>query len=401
MATKIDNGVEHVATPFSASTIYEQEALGSAPAYELQLKRKSANSIPATVKSSKPSHTISLENGTNDIGPSPASNYLAAESKVETITNSILSSNQANVIQNREVVNVNGNSISLPRSQIPSSFNQLEDVTIRPGTALRVDSNIKLSSPSFPFGDTAPFVAVRDDRNTEFSSTTPSQTVITLSSSASVQDDFNLPTSTPASSNATIDCIEIPGSNYHQIPSISPSKEKWDKLALDCTIKLAESKFDEPGWREGVPLDDFVVVVKEHFTDLKATNWYSSQTILAWRASLTIPSNWIVILDDEDLKKFPISERITDIIQIRFENERRHWTVVCLSIKNWRVTYYDSFLGIGNKTSDDLNMKSACTYLVNAVQSKYPKHGVTLPSQDPPMSATVSYVQTIFQHTQY
>ena len=404
MTTGTDRGDEHDATTSSyTSSIHEQEALGSNPALEPLLKRKFVDPIPETYKSSRPRHAATLENGTNDTQPSLDSVHLVAESKVDAITISNLSSNTANVIQTLETIHVNDNQITLPTSQIPLSLYERgnlsyhrENFAIFPETPLQVDPEIKLSSPSVPFEGNVPDVALHRVQNTESlsaresSSATPNPTVMTMSSSASVQDHSSLPNRTSASSVTTLDGMENPSSHNYQTTSNPLSKDNINKLVLECTIQLAESKFDDPEWREGVPLDEFVVVLGEHFTDLRPPNWYSAQTILAWRASLSIPSNWIVVLDDEDPNKFPISETITDIVQIRLEEERKHWTVVHLSIKDWTTTYYDSYLGKGSKTGDDLNMKSMCTGLVETVLSKFPKHGIILPSWDPLMSAKVS-----------
>ncbi len=145
---------------------------------------------------------------------------------------------------------------------------------------------------------------------------------------------------------------------------------------------------ESPGFEHGVCLDENIMVTTEVLADFRPREWYSWQTIAAWRASVAIPSTWIVRLPDETRTKVPISRKVTDVIAVSHEKKRCHWTLVHLSIENWTVTYYDSYLGMG---SDDLyNMTMGCNQLVGMVRDGYTENGIALPSEDPPMAAEVS-----------
>ena len=169
-------------------------------------------------------------------------------------------------------------------------------------------------------------------------------------------------------------------------------------ISLNRSLRLAIHKLNSPGWENGVPLGDFITFTKEHLNDLSPPEWYSTQTVLAWRASLEIPSNWIVVVPGEDPKRHPISEGTTDIIRVNHENERLHWTLTHLSIENWTVTYHDSYLGKDGPENDASYMTQQCNELVHDVRRKHPKRGVTMPSKDPPKSAQVSRIRRIMDY---
>lgn len=122
---------------------------------------------------------------------------------------------------------------------------------------------------------------------------------------------------------------------------------------------------------------------------MRSPGWYSMQTVLAWRASIEIPRNWIIVVHNENAKSHPVSTDTTDIIKVCLEAQQRHWTLVHLSVKDWVVTYYDSFVGSTNETENDMHMTLTCTQLVHSVRGEHPLHGTTLPAHDPPMSAEV------------
>ena len=48
--------------------------------------------------------------------------------------------------------------------------------------------------------------------------------------------------------------------------------------------------------------------------------------VLARRASLTMPSNWVVLIQDEGLKGHPISDDTADTIQVNM-GIGRIWTI--------------------------------------------------------------------------
>ena len=191
--------------------------------------------------------------------------------------------------------------------------------------------------------------------------------------------------------NSSIEDINSPRQVFSGL-----SKESDRRLST--YLELARCRLNKPGWENGVPLGDFVIVTKEHLDDLKSPEWYSTQTILAWRASLEIPSNWIVVVTDEDPSRHPISEGTTDIIRVNYEGKRLHWTLTHLSIKNWTVTYYDSYLGNDDLKKDDSYIAEQCDDLIHDMRREYSKHGITMPSKDPPISAQVSRLQRIIDY---
>ena len=120
-------------------------------------------------------------------------------------------------------------------------------------------------------------------------------------------------------------------------------------------------------------MDTYVIVTKEHFDAFLPPEWYSIQTVLAWRASLAIPLDLIVLVHDEHVKAQPVSEKITDVIRVNLEVNREHWTLVYLSIKEWTTTYYDSYFGVGPRWEDHQNMTKNCTKLVTDMASEHGK----------------------------
>ena len=47
-------------------------------------------------------------------------------------------------------------------------------------------------------------------------------------------------------------------------------------ISLASSVQLTKSKLDNPQWTQGVSLDDFIIIIKEHFIDMKSSGWYSA-----------------------------------------------------------------------------------------------------------------------------
>ena len=223
-----------------------------------------------------------------------------------------------------------------------------------------------------------------DQEGTAMSSSTTSK-----SRSEALGSSINV----PVSSNSSIEDIDSLRRFFPGLPN-----ESINMLSLHRNLDLARCKLDSPGWENGVPLSEFVVMTKDQLDDLKSPEWYSTQTVLAWRASLEIPSNWIVIVPDEDPNRYPISKATTDIIRVNHENRRLHWTLTHLSIKNWTVTYYDSYLGNDVLGKGASYMTEKCDELVHDVRRRYPKRGIILSTQDPPNSTQAGRVQRVMDY---
>ena len=72
------------------------------------------------------------------------------------------------------------------------------------------------------------------------------------------------------------------------------------------------------------------------------SNWYSAQTFQLLRATVHIPTGFIVIISDERfvLKSLPVKR----VLLICFQEHRRHWVLVDAEIETGTLTYHDSLL---------------------------------------------------------
>ena len=272
---------------------------------------------------------------------------------------------------------------------IPGAFNPA------PGSALSVEVPQKRKSAS-PDGEATgpkrPKQATSVDNPPSTGdppSATPNQQVFTTSSSTTItKESLHSKTNTPASSNSTVEGSAAHNFKGQYTPPAHLSMENVNTIALESSLKLAESKMESPGFEHGVCLDENIMVTTEVLSEFRPREWYSWQTIAAWRASVAIPFTWIMRLPGETWTEVPISRKITDVIGVNYEEKRRHWTLVHLSIENRTVTYYDSYLGTA---SDDVyNKTMSCKQLIGMVRDGYTKNGIVLPSEDPPMTAEVS-----------
>ena len=98
-------------------------------------------------------------------------------------------------------------------------------------------------------------------------------------------------------------------------------------MIVTRAVEDAKNKLDNPAWKAMGSLgDEFSCVTKELLDQFIPPEWYSVQLILAWRASLSIPSNWVILVQDELLSRHPISDDTTDIVKVNMEEGRRHIT---------------------------------------------------------------------------
>lgn len=130
---------------------------------------------------------------------------------------------------------------------------------------------------------------------------------------------------------------------------------------------------DSPLWKEYGHLgDDFAYLTKEVFDKFVPRNWYSVQLLLAWRTSISIPSNWVVLMPDEIWIKHMMSKDTTDVIQVSFEQHRLHYTMTHLSLATWRMSYYDSQLWKYDAKSNEVRMSRICSELVKQTRLEFP-----------------------------
>lgn len=65
---------------------------------------------------------------------------------------------------------------------------------------------------------------------------------------------------------------------------------------------------------------------KGQFKEMKTPEWYSGQVVLAWRASLAIPSNWMMLMPHESFKKHPVPNGTIDIAEVVCH--KNHWRLL-------------------------------------------------------------------------
>ena len=256
------------------------------------------------------------------------------------------------------------------------------------------------ASNSIPAGDCRPELLPKSNLVPTPLSTLHSPSTATVSPSATLQDcsdSVKSNTSTPTSSISTVRSNSTRRFEKQSISTTSLSLEKLNMMSLKDTVDLAKSKLDGPIWKCGVPLDENVIVTKDHFADFIPPEWYSLQTMLAWRACMTIPLNFIVLVHNEDIRRYPLSKKTTDVIRINLELERKHWTLIHLSIEQWAITYYDSYLGLGHRQEDHFNMTHNCTLLITDLRDAHTVLGIELPDRVPKISAEVSQTHNVFK----
>ena len=174
------------------------------------------------------------------------------------------------------------------------------------------------------------------------------------------------------------------------------SREHANLESLTRCLESAERKLDDPIWKEHGHLgDDFACITKEVFHEFVPPQWYSVQLILAWRASIMIPNNWVLLVADETWKKGLMSKDTTDIIHVNFENARRHFTMTHFSIASWEMVYYDSQLSWSDEIANQMRMWAICHELVKTVRLKCPTYGISIRDMDPRMSRRVSQIHLL------
>ena len=218
----------------------------------------------------------------------------------------------------------------------------------------------------------------------------PQTTTISSSASFSIVSASDVPEANkPASCGSTIENGSTLASIARPTPSNGPSRKVLNMTAHRRSFGLALSKLDDLQWASGVPLDKCISFGKDQLKALKSPHWYSTQVVLAWRASLAIPSNWIILTPEERVKSHPIPNGTTDIAEVVCYSN--HWTLVHLSIEGLSVTYYDSFLTKDVQAKDYVNMMVNCNRLVEDVRSEHEKgEEITIPACPPSMSIRVS-----------
>ena len=186
---------------------------------------------------------------------------------------------------------------------------------------------------------------------------------------------------TPASSKSNVDGDVATRRN----------KEAAHRMIITRVVEEAKKKLDHPAWKAtGLLDDDFASVTREVLDQLKSPARYSVQLILFWRASLSIPVNWLILVQDEGLIRHRISDDITDIVQVYMEEERRHLTTTHFSLQNWTVVYYDSYIWKYHGDKSESHMLRSCDKLVQEVRHELFGLGFDIPARDPSMSAEVS-----------
>ena len=162
-------------------------------------------------------------------------------------------------------------------------------------------------------------------------------------------------------------------------------------MNLTRAVEEAKNKLDHPTWKAmGSQSDDVACVTKELLDQLRSPADYSIQLIRVWRASLSIPSNWIFLVQGEVLSRHPISDNITDIVQVYMEEKRRHFTTTHFSLGTWTVVYFNSYIWKYHRDRVEGHMFRSCDRLVKEVRREFSKLGFELPDRDPLMSAKVS-----------
>ena len=171
------------------------------------------------------------------------------------------------------------------------------------------------------------------------------------------------------------------------------SRENDNREALARSIESGKRNIENPLWKEyGHMNDDYACLTEEIFREFRPTKRYSVQLMVAWRASIQIPDNWVVLVPDEMWKNDLMSKDTTDVIQVNYEASRLHFTMTHLSIRTWRAFYYDSYLWQHDAEAKDLLRWRWCDQLVKKARLNFPRYEITIPSSDPLMSSMVSQV---------
>ena len=319
-------------------------------------KRRPTDSIPGATVSKKPRQATTFETKMEDMRPNPDYIDLAIEAAIM--------------------------STAKPTSPPEDNDQKVRTATLESDSTSPESAGSNISKPPTPDyidlaieADVIPTAKLTPPSPPEYDG--QKLKTATLKSNSASPESVSSSTSKAASSNSTAEGDAPPDLGSRCGFYTHLSKADLNNISLNSSVELAESACESSHRKSGVLLNDHVIV-------------YTMQTILAWRASLAIPSNWLVVINNEDPRKHPISRRITDIAKVVLEEDRDHWTLVHLSIRDWAMSYYDSFLGAGTKEDDNVNMTSNCTQLINSVRSLHPKSLTTLPAHDPSMTAKVS-----------
>ena len=223
---------------------------------------------------------------------------------------------------------------------------------------------------------TTPFTKPPSNRLRQ-QSTTRASLAASKSRSSSTESSIN----SPASSNSSLNDNTVDRRN----------REAANRINLIRVVEDAKNKLDHPAWGVIRSLGvDLACVTKEVLDQFKSPACYSIEVVLAWRASLSIPSNWAILVQDEVLSRHPISDDITDIVQIYLEENRHHFTTTHFSIQKWTVVYYDSYIWKFHRDTNQDHMFRSCDRLGREVRYIFSVLGFEIPDRDPLMSAKVS-----------
>ena len=207
--------------------------------------------------------------------------------------------------------------------------------------------------------------------------TTGAFSTASKSRSSSIGSSINI----PASSNSSLNGDVVARRN----------REAANRINLTRAVEDAKSKLDHPTWKAMSLLGDYIAcITKEILDQFKSPAWYSIKLVLSWRASLSIPSHCIVLVQDEALSRHSITNDTTDIVQVYMEEKGHHFTTTHLSIQNWTVVYYDSYIWKFHRDTNQAHMFRSCDRLRKEVRNVFSGLGFDIPDRDPLMSAKVS-----------
>ena len=104
---------------------------------------------------------------------------------------------------------------------------------------------------------------------------------------------------------------------------------------------------------------------------------------------MRLEPGWLIILPLEGLGQSMPTKDTTDIAWIIYEKERNHKTTVHLSIPQWQIVYYDSYLHFGRVSDKD----KSCDVALKDVRERYSVRELQLPVEDPHRYADCSIAQ--------
>ena len=119
---------------------------------------------------------------------------------------------------------------------------------------------------------------------------------------------------------------------------------------------------------------------------------YSAESFAIYRCVMDIPKSFIFVVPSETHSDQDITKDTTDVVWAYHANGN-HWVMVHLSLKHWRLFYYDSMLYKQGPADRKLVMENWCGKAIDDIRKRPRTKDVSLQECDPEMDWAYNILQ--------